>query len=67
MGNSRSGKLFAVMIRAQSTDLRGGYIKFSKQYIQSAAFPSIDFTNPADVEKHDRMVSLVDRMLALVP
>ena len=27
----------------------------------------IDFTNPADIEKHDRMVSLVDRMLALVP
>jgi hypothetical protein len=62
-----NSKLFGVMIRAQSTDLRGGYIKFSKQYIQSAAFPSIDFTNPADVGKHDRMVSLVDRMLALVP
>lgn len=28
---------------------------------------SIDYTNPSDVEKHDRMVSLVDRMLALVP
>jgi len=27
----------------------------------------IDFTNPADVEKHDRMVSLVDKMLTLVP
>jgi hypothetical protein len=27
----------------------------------------IDFTNSSDVEKHDRMVSLVDRMLALVP
>jgi len=62
-----NSKLFSVMIRAQSTNLRGGYIKFSKQYIQSAAFPLIDFTNPADVEKHDRMVSLVERMLALVP
>ncbi|MCX6846209.1 MAG: N-6 DNA methylase [Verrucomicrobia bacterium] len=27
----------------------------------------IDYTNPTDVEKHDRMVSLVDRMLDLVP
>lgn len=27
----------------------------------------IDFNNPADVEKHDRIVTLVDKMLALVP
>jgi len=27
----------------------------------------IDFTNSADLAKHNRMVSLVDRMLALVP
>jgi type I restriction-modification system DNA methylase subunit len=62
-----NSKLFGAIIRAQSTDLRGGYIKFSKQYIQSAAFPHIDFNIPADVEKHDRMVSLVERMLTLVP
>lgn len=62
-----NSKLFGIIIRAQSTDLRGGYIKFSKQYIETAAFPVIDYTNPADVEKHDRMVSLVDRMLDLVP
>jgi hypothetical protein len=57
-----NSKLFGTIIRSQSTDLRGGYIKFSKQYIQTAAFPS-----SADTDKHDRMVSLVDRMLALVP
>jgi len=62
-----NSRLFGVIIRAQSTDLRGGYIKFSKQYIEGAAFPPIDFTNPADVEKHDRMVKLVERMLELVP
>lgn len=62
-----NSKLFGIMIRAQSTDLRGGYIKFSKQYIETAAFPAIDLTNPADVEKHVRMVSLVDRMLTLAP
>jgi len=27
----------------------------------------IDFTNKSDVEKHDRIVALVDKMLALVP
>lgn len=35
-----NSKLFGTIIRSQSTDLRGGYIKFSKQYIQSAAFPA---------------------------
>jgi hypothetical protein len=61
-----NSKLFGCIIRSQSTDLRGGYIKFSKQYIQGAAFPSIDFKNKTDLEKHDRMVVLVEKMLSLV-
>jgi hypothetical protein len=36
-------------------------------YVERLPIRPIDFTNPADVEKHDRMVSLVDKMLALVP
>lgn len=36
-------------------------------YVERLPIRPIDFTNPADVEKHDRMVSLVERMLALVP
>lgn len=35
--------------------------------LESLPIPVLDFANPADVEKHDRMVSLVDKMLTLVP
>jgi hypothetical protein len=57
--------LFGMIVKAQSTHLRGGYIKFSKQYIESAPIRPIDFTNPADVAMHDKMVMLVERMLDL--
>ncbi|MCF7818213.1 MAG: Eco57I restriction-modification methylase domain-containing protein [Kiritimatiellales bacterium] len=57
--------LFGMIVKAQSTNLRGGYIKFSKQYIESAPIPPIDFDNAGDVAKHDRMVGLVERMLEL--
>jgi hypothetical protein len=41
--------------------------KLNPQDIRSLPIRPIDFTNPADVEKHVRMVSLVDKMLTLVP
>ena len=51
--------LFGWMIKQQSTNLRGGYIKFSKQYIEKAPIPM-----PAKKDA-DRMVTLVTSMLAL--
>lgn len=53
--------------KLNSTPFRGGWIALTKQHIEILPIRPIDFTNPADVEKHDRMVSLVDRMLSLVP
>jgi hypothetical protein len=52
-------------VKRQSTPLRGGYYKFSKQYIVDAPIRTIDFTDPTDVARHERMVSLVERMLDL--
>lgn len=37
------------------------------QYMAKVPIRPIDITKPADVEKHDRIVTLVDRMLELVP
>ncbi len=37
------------------------------QYMAKVPIRPIDFTNPSDVGKHDRMVTLVERMLELVP
>lgn len=34
---------------------------------QAPSLRPIDFANSSDVEKHDRIVALVDKMLALVP
>jgi hypothetical protein len=60
-----SSKVFGYYVRQQSTPLRGGYYKFSKQYIQSFPIRTIDFTSPADVARHDQVVTLVERMLEL--
>jgi hypothetical protein len=45
--------------------MRGGFFRYFTQYIEQLPIRTIDFTNPADVGQHDRMVSLVERMLDL--
>ncbi len=45
--------------------LRGGYFRFKTNYLNPFPIRTIDFSNPDDVEMHDRMVSLVERMLGL--
>ncbi len=45
--------------------LRGGFVRFWTQFIEQLPIRTIDFTNPADVARHDRMVSLVTQMLDL--
>jgi hypothetical protein len=48
-----------------STSLRGGYFRFWTQYIEQLPIRTIDFADPADAERHTRMVALVERMLDL--
>jgi len=48
-------------------DRKQTFPKIKGDQIAQLPIRPIDFTNPADVEKHDRMVSLVVKMLALVP
>ena len=52
-------------LRSISNVFRGGWITCTKQYVGPLPIRTIDFTNPADIERHDRMVSLVTRMLEL--
>ena len=54
--------LFGWIIKAQSTNLRGGYIKFSKQYIETAP---IIMPDAAGSEKVRSLVSQVDKTLLL--
>ena len=46
---------------------RGGYFEYLTQYVSQLPIRPIDFTNTADKAAHDRMVTLVDKMLELHP
>ncbi len=60
-----SSKLLDLCLRRVSSPFRGGYWSYGKRFIEQLPIRTIDFTNPADVTRHDHMVSLVERMLDL--
>jgi hypothetical protein len=60
-----NSRLLAFYLRNVSTTFRGGYMAANKQYIEQLPIRTIDFTSPADVARHDELVGLVERMLAL--
>ncbi len=60
-----NSKLLDLYLKSYSSHFSGGYFAFNKQYIEQLPIRTIDFANPADVKCHDRMVSLVESMLAL--
>ena len=51
--------------RRVSTNFHGGYFAANKQYLEQLPIRTIDFDDPTDVARHDRMVALVERMLQL--
>ena len=60
--NSNLISFYAV---GHSPVLSGGYYKFSAPYLKKFPVQRINFSDPADVARHDKMVALVERMLAL--
>jgi hypothetical protein len=48
-----------------SAPFHGGYMSANKQFISQLPIRTIDFANKSDVEKHDKMVALVETMLDL--
>ena len=60
--NSKLLSLYAV---SHSPVFSGGYYKFSAPYLSKLPIRTIDFSDPKDVARHDRMVELVERMLEL--
>jgi len=54
-----NSKAFGWLVRTQSTPLRGGYVKFSKQYIETAPIPQPTAAGAIEMAK------LVDEMLDL--
>lgn len=60
-----NSKLLDWYLKRISTTLRGGFFRYFTQYIEKLPIHPIDFSNRADKAQHDRMVTLVDRMLEL--
>jgi hypothetical protein len=48
-----------------SSTFRGGYIALNRQYIEQLPIRTINFTDPVDKSRHDRMVALVMQILDL--
>ena len=62
-----NSRLLTWFYRCMNPEAGEALAEVKRQNVAALPIRPIDFTNPADVKKHDRMVSLVDRMLALVP
>jgi len=60
-----NSKLMWFFLKNTGTVLRGGYIRFKTEYLKPFPIRTIDFNNPAEKAIHDKLVSLVDRMLEL--
>lgn len=60
-----NSKLLDFFIHSIASTKQGGYFEYKPMYLERLPIRAIDFSNPADVEKHGRMVSLVESMLDL--
>ncbi len=60
-----NSKLLDMYLQMIAGRFRGGYFAYSRQYIEQLPIRTIDFSDAEDVERHERMVRLVERMLDL--
>ncbi|MCL5966985.1 MAG: Eco57I restriction-modification methylase domain-containing protein [Deltaproteobacteria bacterium] len=60
-----NSRLLEWIIRQSATRMRGGYFSFEARFIRGLPIRTIDFSDPADKARHDRMVALVEQMLTL--
>jgi hypothetical protein len=62
-----NSRLLNWIVGKTGTQMRGGYLSFEARFIRFLPIPQKNLSNPADHAWHDRMVGLVDKMLALSP
>ncbi|HVM50920.1 MAG TPA: N-6 DNA methylase [Candidatus Acidoferrum sp.] len=60
-----NSKLLFWRLRTLSNVFRGGWITCTKQYFGQLPIRTINFSDPAEKNRHDRLVQLVEQMLAL--
>jgi len=60
-----NSKVSDFVIHSISSTKRGGYFEYKPMYVEQLPIRTIDFSDPDDKSRHDRMVQLVEQMLAL--
>jgi hypothetical protein len=60
-----NSNLWTFLFSKISSEIRGGFYRWKHQYMSPLPIRTIDFSDPADVARHDRMVELVQSMLDL--
>ncbi len=60
-----NSRLLDFYLKQVTTTFHGGYFAANKQFVELLPIRPIDFTNAKDKAAHDRMVKLVESMLAL--
>ncbi len=60
-----NSRLLDYYFKQVSSNFNSGYFAANKQYIEQLPIRTINFSDPDDVARHDKMVELVERMLSL--
>jgi hypothetical protein len=60
-----NSKVLDFYLKQVSTTLRGGFFRYFTQFIEQLPIRAINFSNPTDAARHDKLVALVERMLVL--
>jgi hypothetical protein len=60
-----NSKLLDTYLRTFSSPFSGGYFAYNRQYIEQLSIRPINFSNPKDKARHDKMVELVEQILSL--
>jgi type I restriction-modification system DNA methylase subunit len=60
-----NSRLLDFFFKRVSTKLRGGFYRYFTQFIERLPIRRINFDDPTDVARHDRMVAMVEEMLRL--
>ncbi|MDD3247844.1 MAG: TaqI-like C-terminal specificity domain-containing protein [Methanosarcina sp.] len=60
-----NSRLWTFMFSNVSSVIRGGFFRWKRQYMENLPVHTTDFSNPKDVIRHDKIVSLVEQMLVM--
>jgi len=60
-----NSSLLSMYLKSISTPFQHGYIALNRQYIEQLPIRTVNFSDAEDKARHEKMVSLVERMLEL--